>query len=171
MNCCQEVKQKIAMSKEDFNIKRNIFCWPLEKELRKRLVKCFVWSLVLCGAESWAVWWNEQKQLEAFEMWVWRRIERVKWTDKINNAVVLERVGEGRIMLELIRQRKRNWLCHWLKRNCLLKDALEHGRARVAHCVTDRWRNVSHYCRPLRLIYVFWAQRSTARCADSTRCT
>ena len=38
---------------------------------------------------------------------------------------------------------------------------LEHGRARVAHCVTGRWRNVSHYCRPLRLIYVFWAQRST----------
>ena len=47
---------------------------------------------------------------------------------------------------------------------------LEHGRARVAHCITNRWRNVSHYCRPLRLIYVFWAQRSTARCADSTLC-
>ena len=49
-------------------------------------------------------------------------------------------------------------------------ERLEHGRARVAHCVTGRWRNVSHYCRPLRLIYVFWAQRSTVRCADSTRC-
>ena len=35
-----------------------------------------------------------------------------KWTDKIKNAVVLERVGEGRIMLELIRKRKRNWLGH-----------------------------------------------------------
>ena len=41
------------------------------------------------------------------------------------NAVVLERVGEGRILLELIRKRKRNWLGHWLRRNCLLKDALE----------------------------------------------
>ena len=47
---------------------------------------------------------------------------------------------------------------------------LHHGRARVAHCVTGRWRNVSHYCRPLHLIYVFWAQRSTARCSVSTRC-
>ena len=28
-------------------------------------------------------------------------------------------------MLELIRKRKRNWLGHWLRRNCLLKDALE----------------------------------------------
>ena len=45
--------------------------------------------------------------------------------DKINNAVVLERVGEGRMMLELIKKRKGNWLGHWLRRNCLLKDALE----------------------------------------------
>ena len=41
MNCCQELKQRIAMAKEAFNIKRSIFCGPLEKELRKRLVKCF----------------------------------------------------------------------------------------------------------------------------------
>ena len=25
-----------------------------------------------------------------------------------------------------------------------------HGCVRVAHCVTARWRNFSHYCRPLR---------------------
>ena len=45
--------------------------------------------------------------------------------DKVKNAIVLERVGEGRIMLELIRKRKKNWLGHWLRRDCLLKDALE----------------------------------------------
>ena len=38
---------------------------------------------------------------------------------------MLERVGEGRIILELIKERKRNWLDHWLRRNFLLKDALE----------------------------------------------
>ena len=34
------------------------------------------------------------------------------------------RVGEGRIMLELMK-RKKNWLGHWLRTNYLLKDALE----------------------------------------------
>ena len=50
-------------------------------------------------------------------MWIWRRMERVKWTDKIKNAVVLKRVGEARIIVELIKKRKRNWLGHWLRRN------------------------------------------------------
>ena len=56
------------MAKEAVNRKRSIFCGPLEKELRKRLVKCFVWSVVLYGAETWTLRRNEQKQLEAFEM-------------------------------------------------------------------------------------------------------
>ena len=47
MKWCQEVKHRIAMAKEAFNRKRSIFYGPLEKELRKRLVKCFVWSVVL----------------------------------------------------------------------------------------------------------------------------
>ena len=101
-------------------------------------------------------------------MWVWRRMERVKWTDKIKNSVMLERVGERRIMLELIRKRKRNWLTHWLRRNCLLKDALEHGCARVTHCVTARWRNFSHCCRPLRQ-YDIWITCSEYREALTAR--
>ena len=38
---------------------------------------------------------------------------------------MLESVREGRIKPELIRKRKRNWLGNWLRRDCLLKDALE----------------------------------------------
>ncbi|KAJ4449600.1 hypothetical protein ANN_01003 [Periplaneta americana] len=52
-------------------------------------------------------------------------MERVKWTERTTNEAVLERVGEERMMLKLIRKRKRNWWGHWLRRNCLLKDALE----------------------------------------------
>ena len=100
----------ISIAKEAFNRKRSIFCGPLEKELRKRLVKCFVWSVALYGAETWILRRNEQKWLKVFEMWIWRRMDRVKRTDKTKNAVVLERVGEERIILELIKKRKINSL-------------------------------------------------------------
>ena len=124
MNCCQEVKQRIAMTKEAFNRKRSIFCESLVKELRKRLVKCFLWSVALYDAETWTLRRNEQKRLESFEMWSWKGMGLVKWTDKIN-AVVLERVGDGRIMVELTKNRKINWLGLWIRRNCLLNDSLE----------------------------------------------
>ena len=113
------------MTKQAFNRKRSFFCVPLEKEPRKRLVKCFVQSVASYGAETWHHDGMCKKRLEAFKMWIWRRVQRVKWTDKIRNAVVIERVGEGRIMLERIKKRKRKCLGHWLRRNCLLKDALE----------------------------------------------
>ena len=48
-----------------------------------------------------------------------------KMSRQNKNAVVIERVGEGRIMLELINKRKRYWLGQWLRRNYLLKNALE----------------------------------------------
>ena len=60
-NCCQEVKQKVPIAKEAFNRKRSVFCEPLQKELRKRLEKYFVWSVALYGAEAWTLRWNEQK--------------------------------------------------------------------------------------------------------------
>ena len=48
MNCCQEVKPKIAMAKEAFNSKIRIFCGLLEKELSKKLAKCFVKCVIWC---------------------------------------------------------------------------------------------------------------------------
>ncbi|KAJ4451478.1 hypothetical protein ANN_02941 [Periplaneta americana] len=139
MSCCLEVKRRIAMAKEAFKRKRSIFCGPLEKQLRKRLVKCFVWSVALYEAETWTLWRNEEKQIEAFEIWIWRRMECVKWTDRIRNEAVLERVSEERMMLKLIRKMKRIWLGHWLRRNCILNDTLEgmvNGRrVRILHSV------------------------------------
>ncbi|KAJ4452145.1 hypothetical protein ANN_03663 [Periplaneta americana] len=94
---------------------------PRHRGSGKRLVKCFVWSVALHGTETWILRRSEEKRIEAYEMWIWRRMERVKWTDRIRNEAVLERVGEERMMLKLIRKRKRNWL----GTGCLLKNALE----------------------------------------------
>ena len=49
------------MAKEAFSKKRSFFYGPLEKVVRKRLVKCFVWSVALYGAETWTKRRKEQK--------------------------------------------------------------------------------------------------------------
>ena len=34
------------------------------------------------AAGTWTLRRNEKKRLEAFEIWIWRRVERVTWRDK-----------------------------------------------------------------------------------------
>jgi hypothetical protein len=50
--CTCEVKCKIAMAKAAFNKKRTLFTSTMDLELRKKLVKCYVWSIALYGAET-----------------------------------------------------------------------------------------------------------------------
>ena len=66
-----------------------------------------------------------QKHLESFEMWCWRRMEKISWTDHLRNEEVLLKVKEQRNILHEIRKRKANWIGHILRRNCLLQRVIE----------------------------------------------
>jgi len=64
-----EIKRNIAMAKAAFNKNRALFTGTLDLELRKKLVKCYIWSIALYGVESGTIRAVDQKQLESFEMW------------------------------------------------------------------------------------------------------
>jgi len=97
--CTCEIKCRIAMAKVAFNKKRTLFTSTLDLELRKKLVKCYVWSISLYGAEIWTLRAVEQKHLESFEMWCWRRMEKISWTDHVRKEDVLLRIKEQRNIL------------------------------------------------------------------------
>src|SRR6218665_228431 len=50
-------------------------------------------------------------RLEAFEMKVWRKMEKISWTEHISNEV-LKLVEEERSLLAIIRTRQLNWMGH-----------------------------------------------------------
>ena len=60
-----------------------------------------------------------------FEIWCWRRMEMISWTDHVRNEEVLLRVNEQRNILHEIRKWKANWIGHILRRNCPLKQVIE----------------------------------------------
>jgi len=66
--CTHEIKSRIAMANAAFNKKRALFTSTLDLKLRKKLVKCYVWSITLYGAETWTLRGVDQKNLESFEM-------------------------------------------------------------------------------------------------------
>jgi hypothetical protein len=107
------------MAKAAFNKKRALFTSTLDLALRMKPVKCYIWSIVLYGAETWTLRAVDQKHLESFEMWCWRSMEKISCTDHVRNEDVLLRVKEQRNILHEISKRKANWIGHILRRNCL----------------------------------------------------
>jgi hypothetical protein len=76
--------------------------------VRKKPVKCYVWSVAFYGAETWTIRTVDQKHMECFQMWCWRRMEKIIWTDDVRNKEVLLRVKEQSNILHDISKRKAN---------------------------------------------------------------
>ena len=74
--------------------------------MKKKTIKAVVWSGALYGSETWTMRKNEIHRLQAFEMWIWRRMEKISWKDKVTNEQVLEIVKEKRTLIHVIRSRK-----------------------------------------------------------------
>jgi hypothetical protein len=53
-------------------------------------LKCYSWNIALDGAETWAFQKVDQNYLESFEMWRWRRMEKISWADHVRNKEVLQ---------------------------------------------------------------------------------
>jgi len=68
---------------------------------------------------------EDVKRLEAFEMWLWRRMEKISWTEHISNEEVLRMVGEERSILATIKKRQRNWIGHILRGDSLGREIIE----------------------------------------------
>jgi hypothetical protein len=85
--CTRENKSRIAMAKAAFNKKKKtLFTSTLDLNLTNKLVKCYIWSVALYGAETWTLRAVDQKHLGSFEMWCWRRMEKIIWTDHVRSV-------------------------------------------------------------------------------------
>jgi hypothetical protein len=71
----------------------------------------------LCGAESYTLRKEDQKYLESYEVWCWRRMQNISWIERVRSKEVLHRVEEERSILHTMKRRKANWVGHILLRN------------------------------------------------------
>jgi hypothetical protein len=73
--------------------------------VRNKLVKGYIWNIALYSAESWKLRNLDQKYVESFEMWCWRRMEKIIWNDRVRNEDVLHKSQEERNILYRISRR------------------------------------------------------------------
>ena len=59
------------------------------------LVKAMVFPVVMYRCESWTVKKAEHQIIDAFELWCWRRLLRVPWTERRSNQSILKETSPG----------------------------------------------------------------------------
>jgi hypothetical protein len=82
--CTLEIKSRIAIAVEAINKKKAFFTSKLDLYLRKKLVKCYVWSI------TWALLKVERKYVNIFDMWCWRGLAIISWTNCVRNEEALQ---------------------------------------------------------------------------------
>ena len=57
------------------------------------LVKVMVFPVVVYGCESWTLKKAERRSIDAFELWCWRRVFRISWTERRSNQLILKEIS------------------------------------------------------------------------------
>ena len=57
------------------------------------LIIAMVFPVVMYGLESWTIKKAEHRRIDAFELWCWRRLLRVPWTERRSNKSILKEIS------------------------------------------------------------------------------
>ena len=63
--CEDEIKARIGLTQR------------MNRKLKMKIIKSVVWSVALYGSETWAVRKEEKERIETFEIWIWKRMEKI----------------------------------------------------------------------------------------------
>jgi hypothetical protein len=150
-NCDKEIRCRIEAARTSFQKFKNVLCNnQVNIKSRLRFLKCYVWSILLYCSETWTLKITTTRKLEAFEMWCYRRIMKISWTDKIRNEEVLRRLRKNLELLKTIKHRKTSYFGHIIRgeKYYLLQRVLEgriEGRRSVGRMQMSWLQNIKHW--------------------------
>lgn len=113
-----EIKSRIEKARSTFVRMKNIFTGRnISLLLKIRLIRCYIFTVLLYGVEAWTMTEQLMKKISAFEMWVYRRVLRISWKDHITNEEVLRRIGKQQEVTFMIKKRKLEYFGHLMRHN------------------------------------------------------
>ena len=95
-DCSHEIKRCLLLGRKVITKLDSIFKGrDITFPTKVRPVKPVVFPVVIHGGESWNVKKAEQRRIDAFELWCWRRVFRVPWTARRFNQSILKEISLG----------------------------------------------------------------------------
>ena len=93
-----------------------------------RLVKVMVFPVVMYGCESWIIKKAENRRIDAFELWCWRRLLRVPWAARRSNQSILKEIIPEYSLEGLMLKMNLKYFGHVMRRTDLLEKTLMLGK-------------------------------------------
>jgi len=85
------------------------------------LIKAMVFPVVVYGYESWTIKKAEHRKIDALELWCWRKLSIVPWTERRSNQSILKKISPGCSLEGLMLKLKLQYFGHLMPR----ADSLE----------------------------------------------
>ena len=138
--CTSDIKTRIALAKISFtDISSTFTNKQLENDTKKRLMKCYILSVLTYGCESRTLSKRDESRLKAMEFWIYHRMKKILWIDKKTTKEVLEMMREERRLLKTIHQRQLRFVGHIAREGSIEKLSLD-GRSEVSRNTTASTR-------------------------------
>ena len=87
-----------------------------------------VFPVVMYGCESWTVKKAERQRIDAFELWCWRRLLRIRWTARRSNQSILKEISPGISLEGMMLKLKLQYFGHLMWRADSFEKALMLGK-------------------------------------------
>jgi len=100
----------------------------IKKDTKIKVAESVIFPSVTYRSESWMVRKKERKKIDAFELWILRRILRVLWTEKRMNFSVLEEVKPKRSLEGTILRLKLRYFGHVMRAEGSLEQDIVLGQ-------------------------------------------
>ena len=95
------------------------------------LVKAMVFLVVIYGCENWTLKKAELRRIDVFELWCWRRLLIVTWTERRSNQSILKVISPGCSLVGLILKLKLQYFAYLMQRANSLEKARSWERLRA----------------------------------------
>ena len=92
------------------------------------LVKAMVFLVVMYGCEGWTTEKAEHQRIDAFELWCWRRLLRVRWTARRSKQSILKEISPEYSLEGLMLRLKFQYFGHLMQRADSLEKTLMLGK-------------------------------------------
>ena len=84
--------------------------------------------VVMYGCESWSIKKDEHQRIDAFELWCWRRLLRVPWTERRSNQSILKETSTEYSLEGLMLKLKLQYFAHLMRRTDSFEKTLMLGK-------------------------------------------